>query len=191
MKLRHLFSGLLVGALLCTTATGSFSVPNGSITTAKLHDGAVTQAKRAALTYGISSSSGSYTTNSTTFTTVTNLTVTITTTGRPVFVGLQGSGSTSPTPAIFLQRNGTTAGFEGNMSILRDGGGLANFTWGLQFPSNGSLNTMRIPPSSVWMVDDSAVAGSHTYTVQVRVVNLGSVTDALGVTEAKLVAYEL
>ncbi len=62
-----------------------------AITTVKITDANVTRAKLEAVGQQVSSSSSTFTTTSTTYVDVTNLTVTITTTGRPVVLVLQST----------------------------------------------------------------------------------------------------
>lgn len=179
------------GNMSAPWAVDNSTLEIASSTTLQVKDGGITKPKLAALGQQVSSSSGSFTTNSTSFVNVTNLSVTLTTTGRPVWIGLQGNGSTSPTPSIFLQRNGTSNGMAGDVAFVRDGSGFANSRMQIQYPSNANLNTYYLPPSSFWVMDTGASAGSHTYTIQVRCVILTNVIDAMGVTETQLVAYEL
>lgn len=168
----------------------TLQVKAGGIGTTQLADGSVTPAKKAALGQQVSSSSGSFTTNSSSFTDVTNLTVTITTTGRPVWLGLQGTTSTSPTSGVYLQRNGSSSGFNGNVVFIRDSTSVSLSNFGNEYPSNSSLNRIYYPPGSFWCMD-APTAGTYTYKVQVRTVSTGSTIDVLGVTECKLLAYEL
>lgn len=97
MNFKKLSQGALALALSLSVgvpAWGSYvSVKDGTITTAKLAAAAVTQAKRAALGQQVSSACTSYTLTGSRAD-VTNLSVTITTTGRPVYVGIIPDGNT-------------------------------------------------------------------------------------------------
>lgn len=76
---------------------------------AKMADGFVTQAKRAALGQQVSSSCGSYSRSLATFGNVTNLSVSITTTGRPVFVGMIPAGGEGSATQLRVTGPGMTA----------------------------------------------------------------------------------
>ncbi len=158
----------------------------------QLKDHGTTQVKLALRTTGttvaaggvaISTASGSFTTTSTSLTDITNLTVTIITTGRPVFVGLIGGyvGAACPTgdfcQAIFALLRGST-----------------NLTGSLPTQSgtagSGTLNpSVRLPAGAVYFVDVGATAGTYTYKAQALATNL--VGGNRAECSAYLVAYEL
>lgn len=163
---------------------------------AKMADGFLTQAKLAARATGtsvaaggvaISGSSGSYSMTSSTYADVTNLSVTITTTGRPVKVFLQpdgsGSGNINATctaapgvAALYLQllRDSTSVGiFVMSSNVQTDTGGLADVGG---FPGQ-------------FLFVDTPAAGTYVYKVQCKV---GAAPSSTGfVSSAKLVAYEI
>lgn len=150
------------------------------INTAQIADGAVTPAKRSALGQQISSSSGSFSTTSTTFVDVTNLTVTITTTGRPVWVGLQPDGDTSDNAGIGCTvASGTSIA---SFQILRGGSVISR----AYVAADGLFGFS--PPGSLWLID-VPTAGTYTYKVQTKT-DTGSSPTAK-VLLSKLVAYEL
>lgn len=161
-------------------------IADSNVTTSKIADGAVTQAKRAALGQQISSSSGSYSTTSATFVDVTNLTVSITTTGRPVYLGLVWSGTGSG--FIGARDTSGSVGAFANIQVLRDStavsygvvGGNLNLT-------SGGADEFRAPLGSIWHIDVPS-AGTYTYKVQIAMTGT-SVTGY--VSNAKLIAYEL
>lgn len=117
-----------------------------AVTTAKLADASVTYAKRASATISTSSSSGTYSTTSTSRVDVTNLTVSITTTGRPVLLVLQGSTSA----ARIVGPAGTT----GSIYLMRGGTDIAGIT---------VQNAQYLPAVSFF---DSPAAGTYTYKIQ-------------------------
>jgi hypothetical protein len=154
----------------------------------QISDGAVTQAKRSTLSYQISSSNGFSATASSTYSDITNLSVTITTTGRPVFVGMIPDGNTSSecTIGVFAGSGGTFA--VGFMNFLRDGTIIAINRYSLgNLTGLASGFSRQDPCSSHWFIDVGASAGSRTYKAQFRLTSGAS----LSVQNAKLVAYEL
>lgn len=149
-------------------------VKDSGISTAKLADNSVTYAKRVALNYSKSSSSGSFSTSSTSLVDVTNLSVSLTTNGRPIQILLTNSDNT----------NGGSFSYVGSWSmeyfVLRDGAKIA----GSSITSDGGGSSV-VPLTSFF--DDGASAGSHTYKVQMKVNTSG--TGSAG--NICLVVYEL
>lgn len=167
-----------------------------AVTTGKLAAGAVTQAKRAAAGQQVSSSSGVFsTTNSVSEDDVTNLSVTITTTGRPVFVGLIDDGASvgiadqSYVGAI-IPGSTTNVDVLAGFAIFEDLVAIARIQIGSQFDTGAAIASkgMWVPPSSLWTISVPA-AGSHTY--KVKAINLSSPSNSAVVKRAKLIAYEL
>lgn len=105
---------------------------------AKMADGFLTQAKRAALGQQVSSSCGTYSRSVATFGNVTNLSVSITTTGRPVFVGM------------------IPAGGEGSQSYISIGGPGANT------PSTLTGLTHTAPVTPDYAIQDFVSSGAGT-----------------------------
>lgn len=143
-----------------------------NVTTAKIANGAVTQAKRVALGQQISSSSGTFSHNGATITAVTNLSVTITTTGRPVLLSLQAVGNGTQS-YLFSDGNTNIYFFRGSTELTH-----SNF-----FPAD--LSNTTIPASMIYL--DAVSAGTHTYTVRVST----GASDTIQVRQCILVAFEL
>lgn len=141
----------------------------------KIKDGGVTQAKRAALGQQISSSCGDTSASSTSYTDISNLSVTITTTGRPVYLGLIGETGTLLTSNISI-----TSG-SGVISFIRDATRISE-----QIIIGTSGVTAAYPPSAISHIDVPS-AGTYTYKLQ------GKRTDApsVGFKYMKLIAFEL
>lgn len=157
----------------------SLTIPSGYIKTANLADASVTQVKRVALGQQVSASSGAFTTTSGTYVDVTNLSVTITTTGRPVYLGLNGGW-------VGVSMSGTDA--LGSLSIKR--GSTAILTSNIAVSAeatDGSTVTQLSVPSSCLSFIDIPAAGTYTYKVQA----LALVTSTTSVNNATLVAFEL
>jgi hypothetical protein len=136
----------------------------------------------------ISSSSGLFTTTSTTFVAVTNLSVTITTSGRPVVLMLIGDGSGGNASVIYAQSSGSAGlgafvAIERNSSIITYQGLTQNLS------SGGNLFSIETPVSSIAHLDPVS-AGTYTYAVYLRAQSSSPAITA-GLEYALLVAYEL
>jgi hypothetical protein len=162
-------------------------IKNSGVSTAKIADGAVTQAKRASLGQQLSSSSSTFSSTSASETSVTNLSVSITTTGRPVFVGLIPDGSTSNS---MLQVSATAAGgggVIGSFYVYRDST-LVGVTSARAFQGTNPM-TVDVPVGSLWSIDAPS-SGTYTYAVKAKL-STTSGNPSLSVQYAKLIAYEL
>lgn len=146
-------------AAIQASAVTSAKILDGTIATADLADASVTPAKRAALGQQVSSSSSTFFTTSTSFADVTNLSVSITTTGRPVWVGLVADGSANP--AHIGSGDPGAASPSAIFQILRDASAVAVFDF------VGIGLTLFVPPSSVSHIDVPA-AGTYTYKLQAK-----------------------
>ncbi len=136
--------------------------------------------------YQISSSSGTFSSGSGSYVDVTNLAVTLTTTGRPVVLTLVADGD-------------TTNGNNGQVQALQSSGHTAEiviaFVEGSTIISQqtstesdtGNLDIAQYIPSSSFSHFYVPAAGTYTWKVRAKV-NTGS---AVGVLYTKLVAYEI
>lgn len=159
---------------------------DGAVETAKINDGAVTQAKRATLGQQVSSSSSTFTTASTTPVDVTNLSVSITTTGRPVVIALQPDGNASNSSSLALGG----AGFQiyGTILLKRDSTTIAIWRVAVDVRTSATEDSELISvPASLTYIDAPA-ANTYTYKIQV---NAELDTDTFYASYLKLVAYEL
>lgn len=158
----------------------SNEIANDAVITAKIPDQGVTRPKMIAVGQQISSSSGSFQTTSTSYVDVTNLTVTITTTGRPVML-MVAPADTSDDAYI-----GTTKASNQSISdfqIVRDSTVVSRYAMRVAATGATSVN-LNLPPSAIMYLDTPA-AGTYTYKVQAKAD--GRVDAYL----CKLVAYEL
>lgn len=131
----------------------------------------------------ISNSSSNFTSGSSSYVDVTNLTVTITTSGRPVFVGLIQDGSifTSNLQSYNAAGTSNTTTFK----IVRDSTDISISL--LNSQSVGSTTSgLTVPPSALYSID-AVGAGTYVYKVQGKITSGAS----FAVQYAKLVAYEL
>jgi hypothetical protein len=154
-----------------------------ALTTTLIADGAVTRPKQAALTINKSGTVAIFTSTSTSFTDVTGLTVSITSTGRPIWVGLVCVHSSSP--CSVYATNAASTNVEAEIKLLRDSVSIMN-TYLLATGTFASNSQMRTPAGTIWYIDEPA-AGTYTYKIQVAV---QSGTTA-GFEQLKLIAYEL
>lgn len=163
---------------------------DNAVNTANIVDGAVTQTKRAALNLIESLSSGAFSTTSTSAVDVTNLSISITTTGRPVFIGLVSTSTTNGNTNLSyfgLSSNGASA--TGGVYLLRDSSVVANVNLAAS-SGNGSSTNMQNPCSTFSMIE-TPTAGTYTYKVQARGFVIPGIGTTMIVSRCKLVAYEL
>lgn len=145
-------SGGINTSNIANSAITTAKIADANVTTAKILDANVTRPKLVAVGQQISASSGSFSTNSTIYAPVANLTNNITTTGRPVMLIIQPDGVS---PALYISPSGQAS----NIRITRDGTEIANW-------SDGGTTVGR--PLSLAFLDVPSAAG-HTYLVQVKV----------------------
>jgi hypothetical protein len=156
--------------------------------TAGIANNAVTRPKLAAVGQQVSSSSGTFSTNSTSFVDVTNLSATLTTTGRPVMLMLQPDASLSGNIQFGSQAaNGSVAPLMAYQWV-RDG--VTSFGEVVVTCNPGAAQEFFIPPGSANCLDYGASAGTHTWKLEVKGFNIGGLSTAL-VQYCVLVAYEL
>jgi hypothetical protein len=155
------------------------------IPTAGIANNAVTRAKLASLGQQLSSSSSTFTTQSTSYVDVTNLSVSLTTTGRPVFLALISDADSSNPSFIQIEGNGLSnpAGY---IKFLRDATTVGSHKAVIYF--NGTLTSIdNYYPGNIIVIDVPA-AGTYTYKVQALVTNA---TARLHMEQLKLIAFEL
>jgi hypothetical protein len=124
----------------------------------------------------------SFTTTSTSFVSVTGMSVTITTSGRPVRLELVGASGTSPNSQIRVSDSGSLCS-----SFFRFTRGGSNISGDRYLAGTRSVGTEEIVWSGLTYVDVVA-AGTYTYAVQIN-----GDTSASSVTfqNIALIAYEL
>jgi hypothetical protein len=175
-------------AYVLSSAVATADIQNSAITTAKIADGNVTQAKRVDLGQQISASSGTFSTTSSSLVDVTNLTVTITTTGRPVFVGLISDGNGANSSRLFINTTSSTnTGGIGDFAIIRGSTEIAREELQTGQASSATSKSASCPSSALSTIDVVA-AGTYTYKVQCAALTGGG---SCAVQRTKLIAYEL
>lgn len=154
---------------------------SAGINTSNIADGAITKPKLAALGQQISSSSGAFTVTTNTRTDVTNLTVKITTTGRPVVITLIPAQPGNMNLSILRGNNSATM----YVYLVRDSTDIYTRTLEVSaFGASQVYSSFDVP----YMID---VVAAGTYTYKMAVQNVGSGTVQTGVIDARLIAYEL
>ena len=166
-----------------------FMIPGTlQIATAQIANGAVTQAKKGPLNYGISTSCAVFSTPSPSLVDVTNLSVTITTTGRPVVLMLVQDGTAGASQIYgFRTPTASPAVCEILLGFTRGGSLIAQSFMQSDLVNLNSSVSYGIPASSFQHFDPVA-AGTYTYKAQIAA--LTTSTSAV-MQYAKLVAYEL
>lgn len=133
----------------------------------------------------VSASSGAeQTTTSTSNQDITSLSVTITTSGRPVFVGLMPD---STIQSYIGCRASASTGAGANFYLIRDSTAIAAARVEIDQASASSGWELLIPPSSLYRIDAPS-AGTYTYKAQF---NISTGAGTAVIQKAVLVAYEL
>ena len=185
-------------AKIADSAVTSAKIADSAVTTAKIADGGVTRAKledRTVTTDGTdpgaggiskSTSSGTFSTSSSTLTDVTNVSTTITTTGRPVMVFLEPDGTTNPAE---LKSSRSASTNSAQYAILRDATTVGQAEITVDGVSSSGSSSLSHSPSGFMVIDDVA-AGTYTYKLQAKVATTGSMP-SVEVNYVRIVAVEL
>lgn len=165
------------GAQIAAQSLTGSQMANQTITATQMANNTITRAQEAAVGQQVSSSCGTVTRSSGSGA-ITNLSVTLTTTGRPVMVmfNCDSTGSSASFSA------GGNIGVTNNVSILRDGTTIAIYQ--STTPASGATFW---PASSISFLDTGASAASHTYSAVGGIGGIGTIT----YNNIVLVAYEL
>lgn len=182
----------ITNAKLALLSVDTGNLIDSSVTTAKIADGNVTPVKRSALGQQISASSGNATTTNGTNSDIANLSVTITTTGRPVFIGFISDASGTGTSELDAQRTpgaGVSYTNYGVITLFRGATMVGFYRYGSQGvnAAGTSITFISVAPCSSIQVIDTPSAGTYTYKAQYRT----NGADIIGVSYTKLIAYEL
>lgn len=135
----------------------------------------------------ISSSCGSFSTSAGVFADVTNLSVTITTTGRPVVLSIISDGNGTDTSLLGTWSSGPAlTNILSDFIVLRGATEVARWSLGCGGASSAAIAIYSPPPGVVLL--DPVGAGTYTYKVQARN-NTATTTASVGY--CKFAAYEL
>lgn len=178
------FNANVVDDATIELASNKLQVKDDGIITVKILDNNVTRPKIVAVGHQVSSSSGAFSTNSASFVDVTNLSVTITTTGRPVMLLLCSNSSTAN---IGTAQTGAASETGADFAWVRDSTIVST---NVLFTTAGSAPgaNIDIPPGSINFLDRPA-AGTFTYKLQARFNATG--TGNAQVDDCVIIAYEL
>lgn len=173
-------------AKIADGAVSSVKIAASNVVTSKIADANVTRAKLEAVGQQVSSGATFNLTTPATWTDVTGVTVTITTSGRPVVVKALASSTSAASLSAYNLSGGTiTAGWR----IAVSGSTTENRAT-FQFDMVTGAPTVYFSPSSV---EAFCVYGAGTYTFQLQTYHtLGSILNGTTVTSAaNMIAYEL
>jgi hypothetical protein len=136
------------------------------IGTANIQNGAVTNVKLEPSNYVTSGSSGAYISSSTSYGDVTNLSVTITTTGRPVELKVLPVSSTLDSSIGCT--NAVASSCAASFRIIRDGSTVVAKAGAYTNSGGGTSASVATPPSSLQGFEVGLPAGTYTYKVQAK-----------------------
>jgi hypothetical protein len=177
-------------AKINASAVTTAKIADGNITTVKILDGNVTQAKRASLGLQESTAIAAWSTASTSYVNVTNLTITITTTGRPLFIALMPSDTTTGfnTGHVYAQA-AASAGWDCFIQFYNSTSLAAVYTSEVGVASiSGTNQIVRVPSSSFWCIVPSLAAGTYTFVTRNAVTGTSA---SCFINYTKMIAYEL
>jgi hypothetical protein len=178
----------LASGALSADATGRGKMADGFLSAdstgrAKMADGYVTPAKMAASSIQISNSSGGGdVTGTVSYEMIGEQSVSLTTTGRPVFIGVVSDGSEIESA---ITGESSTNSIDLRVRILQGSTPIANY-WLLGTMDAENIQTLSVPIGALWHVYQPA-AGTYTYKLEAR---LESGTSA-SISRCKLIAYEI
>jgi hypothetical protein len=149
--------------------------------TLRVKPGGITRAKLSAANVALSSSSGTFSpSSSNVFLDIPNLSVTLQSFGRPIFIALISDGSgTDSTISVLIQNTNFRIQFARN-----NGSGFV--TAGTILSGAASNYNVTCPSSSYWMIDVQP-AGTYNYKTQLS----QDVASGSSIKATKLIAFEL
>lgn len=175
----------LPGDCITDSTVTSAKILDGTIVNADISDGAaIARSKLSSVNSVSSSSSGSFSTTSASYVGVTNLSVSITTTGNPVRLSL--SSVSAGTCSVSFTAGLSTAQ-SGYVLFLKDASSISEMVQSL---NSSTAQTFSLGlPGSVYSYVDSPSSGTYTYKVQAKVTGGGS--PSIGISNCILTAREL
>lgn len=186
-------TGGITSTQLATNSVTTIKITDANVTTAKIATANITQVLKEIRTTGttvaaggvaLSTSSGAFTSSAGSQTDVTNLSVTITTLGNPVFLTLISDGNTNSVLAT-SPTSGSQTNVASTFFIVRASTTLIGVKLNISGTTSTVLST-QVPPAALTHIDQ-VVAGTYTYKVQIS----NGASSTVNVTNCKLMAYEL
>lgn len=174
----------ITNAKIQINTIGQDRIGSNAVGTDELINGNVTRAKLEAVGQQISASSGNFGCNSETD--VTNFSLTITTSGRPVVIGMMPDGSSNRSRIQCIESSGNTA--QADVRLYRNGGFVSRFNM-MQAANGITTNTQSLPPGCIIYVDNIG-AGTYTYKFTLASTNPTGST-AANVQYCKMYVFEL
>lgn len=176
--------GVTTGKLADGAVTNA-KLASESVSTAKIVDGAVTRSKMGPVGAQVSALNASYSNSTINYTAVPNLSVTITTTGRPVVLMIVCSGTGVHAFEMFVYANTFIA--SGSYRYKRGATVISEHSFRHGGATGATTFQGAIAPIAHL---DVVAAGTYTYTVEGRATN-GTSGETFGILNAKLIAFEL
>jgi hypothetical protein len=176
----------LPGDCITDETITSAKITNGTIVNADISaSAAIASSKIAAPNFSISTTStGTFGTTSLTYVDVTNLTVTITTTGKPVEIYLVPADAVAESyVGVTTPTTGTVAA--GSFKLVRGVTDIGIYAVSI---SGASASLANYTPSGHIRFFDQPSAGAHTYKIQAKAANG---TSSVGIFNCKVIAREL
>lgn len=176
-----LMTGTVPGSALALNSVGAGHLTASAVNTTNIANGSITQEKLAAANWAISANNSI---EPTSYPADLLVSVTITTTGRPVFVGLTSGNASTLTGPGASYVYASSAAFYPRVDILEQNSQSTVTEIG-KYALGAGIN---VPVSSVWVVYQP-VAGTYTYKVRLNSVQGNGA--ASGIINARIIAYEL
>ena len=178
--------GAVTAAKLADGAVTTAKIATGSLVAADFADNAVTAAKRSNCNLVVASSgiTNPYSTTTTSEESVTNATLSITTTGNPVFVGLN-----APAVVSYIRSRWRTSAGNQMVRIYRDSTKIMEMDLDVVHnTAEPTFSTFVFHPANSFFVIDQPAAGTYTYTLRLLTATIGNISILGG---PKLYAFEM
>lgn len=177
----QLAANSVIAGKIATDAVTTTTIAAHNVTIAK----AATRSTGTTVSAGglaISSSSSNFSTQNGGFVDITNLSVTITTTGNPVYLAFISDASGTASNIYVTRNSGGTV--QADIKLLRDSTEVGKH----HFQSSSHPQSW---PSSSIVAMDTPTAGTYTYKAQASIISGTGDQEEIGVQYVKLIAYEI
>jgi len=127
----------------------------------------------------------------TTYADLAGATVTITTSGRPVIIGLMPDSAASGSIIRLRNPSASDVSVSGEIKIVRDSTDIASTQYETEYGSGSIVDAQNsFPPSSVFTIDTPA-AGTYVYKIQWKFTETIGTLNSFSIINCMLYAYEL